>query len=288
MKNKNKSERSLKIKRQLASVGVYIALAVTVLLITSNSVKKILNSSDGYDVPDINLAPQKVIVPPIDTKEKNDENVKKNDVSPAIIPEQKDITPKDVIVSDSPSGVSAQVTEQVPLSEPDIPSSGEPDDLPEPPVVDAPIENDLARFDSKVEPSVRTKPASGYISREFSRDELIYTPTMNDFRTHDGIDITGDIGSPVVAFADGVVEDIYDDPFMGTTVVMRHSGGLVSCYSNLSENLPANVTVGAVISVGSTIGGIGESAIIESAEVPHLHFELYKNELCIDPEEYLG
>jgi murein DD-endopeptidase MepM/ murein hydrolase activator NlpD len=288
LKNKNKSEKSLKIKRQLTSVGVYIALAVTVLLITSNSVKKILNSTDGYDIPNVSVTPQKVIVPSIENKEKSDENTKNNSAPPAIIPQQKDITPDDVIVSDLPSGVSAQVTEQVPVAPPDVMSSGEPDDLPVPPAVDVPKENDLSRFDSKIEPNVRTKPASGYISREFSKDELIYTPTMNDFRTHDGIDITGDIGSPVVAFADGVVEDIYDDPFMGTTVVMRHSGGLVSCYSNLSENLPANVTVGAVISVGSTIGGIGESAIIESAEVPHVHFELYKNELCIDPEEYLG
>lgn len=287
MKKKNNSERNLKIKRQLISAGVYIALAVTVLLITSNSVKKILNSTNGYEIPEFDTTPQKIVFPSIDknNEEKNTEN-NKNSLS-GTLPDQKDIVPDDIIVSDAPNNVSSQIDETVTeLPAENIPISGEPnDDVPAPENI---VQNDLSRFDSDVIPDVRVKPTSGYISREYSKDELIYTPTMNDFRTHDGIDITGDIGSPVVAFADGVIEDIYADPFMGTTVVIRHSGGLVSCYSNLSENLPQNVQIGNVVTVGSTIGGIGESAIVESAEVPHVHFELYKDELCIDPEEYLG
>ncbi len=277
----------MKIKRQLISAGVYIALAVTVLLITSNSVKKIMNSTDGYELPEFDTTPQKVIFPSLDEENSNKKDEQsKEDAPSAVLPEQKNIIPQDIIVSDAPEDVSAQIDEPVAeLPTENVPISGEPDDEP---ATESIPQDDLSRFESNVIPDVRVKPTSGYISREYSRDELIYTPTMNDFRTHDGIDITGDIGSPVVAFADGVIEDIYNDPFMGTTVVIRHSGGLVSCYSNLSENLPQNVTVGAVVAVGSTIGGIGESAIVESAEVPHVHFELYKDELCIDPEEYLG
>ncbi len=277
----------MKIKRQLISAGVYIALAVTVLLITSNSVKKIMNSTNGYELPKFDTTPQKVIFPSLDEENGNKKEEQSKEDSPsAVLPEQKEIIPQDIIVSDAPGDVSAQIDESAAeLSAENVPISGEPDDEPIPENIP---QDDLSRFDSNVIPDVRVKPTSGYISREYSRDELIYTPTMNDFRTHDGIDITGDIGSPVVAFADGVIEDVYNDPFMGTTVVIRHSGGLVSCYSNLSENLPQNVRVGAVVAVGSTIGGIGESAIVESAEVPHVHFELYKDELCIDPEEYLG
>jgi murein DD-endopeptidase MepM/ murein hydrolase activator NlpD len=111
---------------------------------------------------------------------------------------------------------------------------------------------------------------------------------MNDFRTHSGIDITGDIGSPVCAFASGVVAEIRNDAFLGVTVVLEHSGGMVSSYSNLAENLPQEISVGAFVEVGQTIGGIGETAIIESADVPHVHFELYLNETCVNPEDYLS
>ena len=134
---------------------------------------------------------------------------------------------------------------------------------------------------------MRVRPVNGYIGKEFSEDELIYAPTMNDFRTHDGVDIVGDIGTPVSALADGTVADVYDDPFMGTTVVLKHSGGLVSSYSNLSAELPQEIYVGASVSVGDTIGGIGETALIESAEVPHVHVSIFLDEHAVDPEEYL-
>lgn len=264
----------MKIKRRLITIGVYMALAATVLFITSNSVNKILRGADAIDIPELEEPLQKIILPSVD------ETIKPSWESEKL-PEQKQIIPQDIVVSESPSDVSAQVTESAPEN---TAVSGEPEE--ELPLQDA--QDDLSRFDKKDLPQVTLKPASGYISREFSRDELIYTPTMNDFRTHDGIDITGDIGSPVSAFADGVVEDVYDHPLMGTTVVLRHSGGLVSCYSNLSENIPQNIKVGAVVSVGTTIGGIGESAIIESAEVPHVHFELYKDEICVNPEDYFS
>lgn len=277
MKNKNRSEKNAKIKRRLATVGVYTALAATVLLITSNSVKKILNSADSIKIPEFDTTPQKISlsIPTLDGNKTSSTEILQ-------LPEQKDIVPQDIAVSENPSDVTAQITEP---EDENVAISGEPEDVEE---IVIPPANDLDRFNDKKPPDVMMKPASGYISREFSRDELIYTPTMNDFRTHDGVDIAGDIGSPVTSFADGVIEDIYDDPFMGTTVVIRHSGGLVSCYSNLSSDLPQTVAVGNIVSVGAVVGGIGESAIVESAEVPHVHFELYKDEICVNPEDYFS
>ena len=277
LKNKNRSEKNAKIKRRLATVGVYTALAATVLLITSNSVKKILNSADSIKIPEFDTTPQKISlsIPTLDGNKTSSTEILQ-------LPEQKDIVPQDIAVSENPSDVTAQITEP---EDENVAISGEPEDVEE---IVIPPANDLDRFNDKKPPDVMMKPASGYISREFSRDELIYTPTMNDFRTHDGVDIAGDIGSPVTSFADGVIEDIYDDPFMGTTVVIRHSGGLVSCYSNLSSDLPQTVAVGNIVSVGAVVGGIGESAIVESAEVPHVHFELYKDEICVNPEDYFS
>lgn len=268
LKNRNTSERSSKIKKQLISTGVYIALAVAVVGITSNSVKNILIGNDGYDIPD-SASVHEIQLPELD-KDMLAQLPKQTEHD---FPEAADP------VSETPEGVNAQVSETAPE---DSAVSGEPEvyeqETPEP--------TPLA--ESKLPPSVRVNPSSGYISREFSDSELIYTPTMNDFRTHSGIDITGDIGSPVIAFASGTVADIYNDPFMGVTVVIEHSGGMVSSYSNLSEQLPQDIAIGASVEVGQTIGGIGETAIIESAEVPHVHFELYLNETCVNPEDYIS
>lgn len=275
MKNKKESESASRIKKQLISTGVYIALAAVVVGITANSVKDILGGSQGYEIPEFDST-ENIVLPQIDGAGESYD-----------LPTKKDFEYPGIIVSETPKDVSAEVSE---TSETEKIAgsivSGEPEAM---------VENEKPQEapspETKApqkEPAVRMKPASGYISREFSKDELLYTPTMNDFRTHDGIDITGDIGSPVCAFADGEIADIYNDPFMGMTVVITHSGGLVSCYSNLSEDIPADIYVGASVSVGDTIGGIGESAIIESAEVPHVHFEIYKDEVCVNPEEYIS
>jgi len=135
--------------------------------------------------------------------------------------------------------------------------------------------------------SLYVKPVNGYISKEFSPDELIYSPTMYDYRTHSGIDITGDLGAQVKAFAAGKVTKVYDDPLMGKTVIIDHGDGITSCYMNLYETIPPNITVGASINVGEVIGGVGESAICEVAEVPHLHFEIRKAGIPQDPSIYL-
>jgi hypothetical protein len=95
--------------------------------------------------------------------------------------------------------------------------------------------------DMKKEPSVRLKPASGYISREFSNDELLYTPTMNDFRTHDGIDITGDIGSPVSAFADAqnatVIDELWNAFDYFAADLTHCTGGEVDAAEQISGEL---------------------------------------------------
>lgn len=282
MKKKNDSETTARIKKQLISTGVYIALAAIVVGITANSVKDILGGADGYEIPDLDeMSENDIVLPQIDGGRDSSEK-SKNNYYP--LPSQKEFEYPDITASDDPEGVSADIIE---ITDSDISGSavsGEPDEVFDEPV---PEKEDKDTPDPTKEPSVRLKPASGYISREFSKDELLYTPTMNDFRTHDGIDITGDIGSPVCAFADGEIADIYNDPFMGTTVVITHSGGLVSSYSNLSADIPAEIVVGAKVCVGDVIGGIGETAAVESAEVPHVHFEVYKDEMCVDPEEYL-
>lgn len=271
--NKPKNpEQSKKIKKQLVSAGVYIALAAAVVGITSNSVKKILDGADGYEIPNLDYENKNISLP-----ELSEPKLVESGRVPTDLPPQTEYEFPSEVTSENPSGISAEVNESD-ASE-NLSVSGEPDGAADEPIP-APVFDDVL-------PTVRVRPVNGYIGKEFSEDELIYAPTMNDFRTHDGVDIVGDIGTPVSALADGTVADVYDDPFMGTTVVLKHSGGLVSSYSNLSAELPQEIYVGASVSVGDTIGGIGETALIESAEVPHVHVSIFLDEHAVDPEEYL-
>jgi murein DD-endopeptidase MepM/ murein hydrolase activator NlpD len=92
---------------------------------------------------------------------------------------------------------------------------------------------------------------------------------------------------PVRAAADGVVADVLENAprNMGITVIIEHSGGYKTVYSNLSGELTADI--GRVVEAGDVIGAVGNSAIAESAMQPHLHFEIHKNGEPVDPGDYL-
>lgn len=130
------------------------------------------------------------------------------------------------------------------------------------------------------------KPVEGEVSLPFSGDELIRSKTMGDWRTHAGVDISAPSGTKVCAIADGTVTEVYEDEMMGHTVKIRHKEGCVSTYSNLMKGIV--VKKGDKVKAGQVIGGIGESAIAECMEVPHLHLELCENNLNIDPMTVIG
>ena len=117
-------------------------------------------------------------------------------------------------------------------------------------------------------------------------DALLYDTTMGDWRTHDGLDVTADLGEHVVASASGTVTDIYDDALYGTTVVISHGGGYETVYSNLAA-LPT-VEIGDSVEAGETIGAVGTTAICEAGEVFHLHFAMRLDGASVNPSDYLA
>ncbi len=173
--------------------------------------------------------------------------------------------------------------------DPDSPANGEPSDgdgqTPDTP--DTPNTPDDGG-DSKPEPVKKYHtPASGSLQKGYSEDVLVFSATMNDHRIHLGLDISGKVGDPVYALTDGTVEKVFSDPFMGKTVVISHGNGLKSYYMNLSEEIPTGITEGATVTGGSIIGAIGETAIAECADSPHLHFEIRVNDMRSDPAAYI-
>lgn len=128
-------------------------------------------------------------------------------------------------------------------------------------------------------------PLAGEISAAYSMDELAYSKTMGDWRTHSGVDISAQIGTKVMAVASGVVAKVYEDEMFGMTVVIDHGAGVCSVYSNLAGT--PNVAEGDSVSMGDVIGAVGDTAIGETGEVAHLHFAMTNGAVYVSPHDYL-
>ena len=124
---------------------------------------------------------------------------------------------------------------------------------------------------------------SGNIIKEWSADIPVFSMTMEDYRLHLGIDVAASAGANVYAVADGTVESVTFHPMMGQTVVILHADGYKSVYQNMQTAVPTGITAGATVKAGDKIGTVGDTALIEISEEPHLHFELYKDGICENP-----
>ena len=129
-------------------------------------------------------------------------------------------------------------------------------------------------------------PVEGQTVAAYSMDALSYNQTTRDWRVHDGIDIAAEAGTAVKAAADGKVYTVYEDDTMGMTVVIRHDGGYTTKYASLAETV--SVAAGDAVTVGQTIGEVGNSALMESAIGDHIHFSVTCNDAPVDPAEFLG
>ena len=136
------------------------------------------------------------------------------------------------------------------------------------------------------EPQVVVSPLQGEVVAAFSVDQLQYNETLDDWRTHDGVDIAAAEGDAVLAACAGTVASVSDDPLMGTTVVLRHSDGYETTYANLQAE-PA-VETGDTVTAGQAIGAVGTTAAAESARGAHLHFSVTKDGETVDPDTFLN
>ena len=139
---------------------------------------------------------------------------------------------------------------------------------------------------TSVEEAVYIWPVSGEVVREYTVSVLKYDETLRDWRTHRGIDIACADGTPVGAVRGGQVESIVSDSLYGVTLTIDHGDGVRSVYSNLAEETP--VKVGDWVDPGVTIGTVGRSALVETAQESHLHFEMTVNGVQMDPMAYLA
>ncbi len=244
----NRNQENLKRKKKSGNQSVYIA-AVAVLMVISVLIAVVSAS---------NRKKPTELTPPAATA-----------TAPA--PQPKPTTDKPIPKPTLPS-VTTPATNAKPTE--DATSTG----TVTPPKTDTPVIAPLPEFGV---------PADGIVAKDHSGSTPVFSVTMNDYRVHQGIDVQGAVGDPVFATADGTISQIWDDPMMGKCLSLSHTGGAVSIYKNLADELAASATVGAMVKRGDVIGAIGESAIIEIAEEPHVHYELKIDNKQVDPEEYI-
>ncbi|MBR4098632.1 MAG: M23 family metallopeptidase [Clostridium sp.] len=134
-------------------------------------------------------------------------------------------------------------------------------------------------------PEVYTWPASGEIIRDYALETLSYDATMQDWRTHSGLDIAAALGDNVLALRGGTVTEVYEDDMMGVTVVVDHGDGMVSRYSNLAQETVAQP--GDQVDSGAILGKVGQTALAESAQPEHVHVSLTVDGSEVNPADYL-
>ena len=124
-----------------------------------------------------------------------------------------------------------------------------------------------------------TQPVSGRVLNSYSGDELVYSKTLGDWRTHNGVDYAAEKGAEVPAPAAGKVVETGTDDKWGPVVAIEDESGRVWRVCGTAD---AKVKKGDTVSAGQTIGKVG-SVSCECAEESHIHLEVMQDGRYLDP-----
>lgn len=129
------------------------------------------------------------------------------------------------------------------------------------------------------------KPVEGEISKEYAQENLVYSETLQEWVTHTGIDIKADKTTVVKSAEKGTVKTIKNDPRYGLTIVVEHANGYKTVYANLLTS--EFVVEGEKVEKGQSLGTVGNTAVFEIADEPHLHFEILKDSMPVNPSDFI-
>ena len=252
---------------------IYISIAVVILAIITfiviytifnNAISKKINGGDISKITDLSLAEKQNTSPASSSMGKTVDEVKEESEN-----ETKEDTMKIAI---NTTNIEKQIEET---------SNNDDDD-------DEYIINETTETSTEedvVPDPTFIKPVEGDIIKEFANESLIYSQTLKEWVTHAGIDIKAEQTTIVKASSDGKIKSIKNDPRYGITVIIQHANGYETVYSNL---LTAEfVKEGEEISQGQTIGTVGNTATFEILDDSHLHFEILKDSIYLNPSEYI-
>lgn len=147
------------------------------------------------------------------------------------------------------------------------------------------IENDLKRNDNKQEIKSTTND-----KKSTSYNYFLLTPLNGKINRktdmedgHYGIDIAGFDDNPIRAVASGNVVFADWSTDTGYTIIIQHRNGLLSVYEHNSSLLKET---GDFVQQGESIAILGNTGSLSSG--PHLHFEIWKDGIPVDPMDYIN
>lgn len=129
-----------------------------------------------------------------------------------------------------------------------------------------------------------TQPVSGRVLNSYSGDELVYSKTLGDWRTHNGVDYACAQDAQVCAPAAGKVTAVDTDSRWGSVVCIEDSAGHLWRVCGTAD---PTVQTGDEVSVGQILGRAG-SIPNECAEETHIHLEVLQGEQYLDPAKLLN
>lgn len=121
-------------------------------------------------------------------------------------------------------------------------------------------------------------PVEGEITSPFG--ERVH-PVFKTVKMHTGIDINGELGTPIKSATDGKVFKVGEDAINGKYI--RIQSGVYECvYAHCNAIL---VKEGQAVKQGEIIGEVGDTGVVSG---PHLHFEIHENGTPLNPLDKVG
>lgn len=127
-------------------------------------------------------------------------------------------------------------------------------------------------------------PVDGNVLLNYSMDQTIYFPTLDQYKYNPALIVSGEVGEKVFAAAPGVVTAIAEDAKTGTTITMDLGSGYVAKYGQLKD---VTMQEGDAVEKGEILGYLGEPTKYYSVEGCNLYFQLLKDQEPVNPMEYL-
>jgi murein DD-endopeptidase MepM/ murein hydrolase activator NlpD len=139
----------------------------------------------------------------------------------------------------------------------------------------------MAARAAKLPPKDMIMPvAQAHITSSFKSSRL--HPILDIFRSHKGVDLAANRGTPIVAPATGRVRSVGWRMGYGITVELEHSGDVTTLFSHCDKAL---VKVGDRVNAGDVIARVGSTGL---ATGPHVHFEVHRGGRSVDPIRFLA
>lgn len=128
-------------------------------------------------------------------------------------------------------------------------------------------------------------PVQGNVIMKYNMDSTVYYKTLGVYKVNPAINISADSGTQVLAAASGVVLSVADNEETGKTVSVDIGNGYVTTYGLLAD---VSLKKGMTVMAGDIIGKVSEPTKYYTEEGPNLYFKVTKDDVPVDPVNYMS